>query len=210
MSVEWERFSVPAEWDEGPPPALAPVPAVHMPALAVEDEVTIGVPGGPWLHDQVVVSAGAAAQPWRGEAQACVQVASPAAWWAHRTWPDDAWRPQWWPLALTWVYRDVQALATTGSAPSWLDALAPSAQEPPVRRPVPARTAGPLTGRRVRLWLDGEGWAWRVAVTEPHDDDGDIVVAVAALSAWAVAPARLAEFGPEHLGTVELHRLWVQ
>lgn len=238
MSVEWERFRVPAEWDDGPPPVLAPVPAQHMPALAEEDEVTIGLPGGPWLPDQLVASPGTSRQTWRGEVHECVQVASPQAWWVHRTWPEDPWRSQWWPLAHTWVYRDVQAPGAdapsgtstpsvlrgpcapgtpsvpapqaAGVAAPWLDAATGSSRRPPLRRPVQARAAGPLTGRRVRVKLDGVGWTWRVAVTEPYDDAGDIVVKVAALSAWAVAPVRLAEFEPEHVSAVELHRLWVQ
>jgi hypothetical protein len=54
----------------------------------------------------------------------------------------------------------------------------PSLGEPPVRHPRAARDAGSLTGRPVRLQHEPGQWSWWVAVSEPIDRDGDIVVHV--------------------------------
>lgn len=90
---------------------------------------------------------------------------------------------QWWPLDRMWIHRD--AAPPAGEPPessadepeqSWLDRVRPDATAPPAPHAVPAREAGSLTGRRLRVRNAAGEWFWFVGVSEPHDVDGDICV----------------------------------
>ena len=190
MSEPWEAdaFGVPdLSWQSQVPPARHPVPARYVPGLDAGDEVTIGLPGRCFIDGQLVTGAErtpvrVAGQPGDQEA---VGVAAPYAFWVARAFPQVGLTMQWWPVACTWVYRDAVSPGqehphgpppTHDEAGTWLDHVRPTLDEPPVRHPRPAREAGSLTGRTVRLQHEPGEWSWWVAVSEPVDRDGEFVV----------------------------------
>jgi hypothetical protein len=95
---------------------------------------------------------------------------------------------------------------TTPHPGSWLEHVQPTLAEPPVRRPSPAREAGSLTGRTVRLQHERGAWSWWIAVSEPTDLRGDFVVQVMRPSDYWLAQAACEP--AEKAQTVRLHRLY--
>jgi len=221
MSEPWDPdlFDVPdLSWQTEAPVARHPVPARYVPGLDAGAEVTIGLPGQYFIDGQVVTGPERQSTTLSGrlEEQEALGVASPFAFWLARVFPREGLTMQWWPVALTWVYTDAVRPGerpSHGSPPgdagpgSWLDHVRPTLQEPPVRRPRPAREADALTGRTLRLQRARGEWTWWVAVGEPVDRDGDFMVHLMRPRDYWMAQVL---FEPDqHVLVVPLHRLWV-
>ena len=221
MSEPWdgELFRVPdISWHTQPPPVRHAVPARYAPDAEVGDEVTIGLPGHYFIDGQVLAAPDRRMEHVAGrtEEQEALAVAAPYAYWLAQAFPREQLTMQWWPVDGAWVYRDA---VTPGQEPhdapapadhpegSWLDHVRPTLQAPPVRRPCPARAAGSLTGRTVRLQHERGAWSWWVAVSEPVDQGGDFVVHVMRPSDYWLAQVA---FEPaEKARPVPLYRLYV-
>ena len=220
MSEPWDPdlFDVPdVSWQTDAPPTRYPVPARFVPGLDVGDEVTIGLPGQYFLDGQLVTGPErqTARLAGQAEAQEALGVAAPFSFWVARAFPRTGLTMQWWPVSLTWVYRDAvrpgerhpDASPGTGGAGSWLDHVRTTLDEPPVRHAHPAREAEALTGRTVRLQHGRGAWSWWVAVGEPVERDGDFVVHLMRPRDYWLAQA---VFEPDQeVLVVPLHRLWV-
>jgi hypothetical protein len=235
MSDPWEAevFRVPdLSWQTQPPPARHPIPVRYVPELKVGDEVTIGVPTQYFIDGQVVALAERQRlrTPDADGEQELLAVAAPFAYWLAQGYPRAGLTMQWWPVEHSWTYQDAAARSAPDDAPptreghskghreshrevhreghreSWLDHVQPTLVEPPVRRPVPARAAGSLTGRTVRLQHERGAWSWWVAVSEPVDAQGDIVVhAMLPTDYWL---AQAASEPVPKARAIPLHRLY--
>ncbi|GEA89723.1 hypothetical protein [Cellulomonas cellasea] len=221
MSESWdaEVFRVPdIAWQAEVPPARHPIPVQYAPDLGVGDELTIGLPGRYFIDGQLLARAEREVIALHGQADdlESLAVAAPYAFWLAKAYPRAGLTMQWWPIAYSWIYRDavrpdeqrpdVATAARLNETESWLNHVRPTLDEPPVRRPTPARMAGSLSGRVVRMQHDRGLWSWWVAVSEPIDDGGDFLVHVVSprnywLSQVTFDPAVRQE-------AVSLHRLF--
>jgi hypothetical protein len=221
VSEPWEAeiFSVPdLSWQAQAPPARHAVPVRYVPALEPGEEVTIGLPGRCFIDGQVVTRTERGVTTLRGgtEQQEALAVAAPFAFWLNQAFPHVELVMQWWPVALSWIYRDAvnpgeQQPADEPPDPdvqaeSWLDHVQEALDMPPVRQPRPAREAGALTGRTLRLQHERGAWSWWVAVSEPVDHDDDFVVHVMRPSEYWLAQAVFEATEEAHV--VPLHRLY--
>ncbi|MBD7982746.1 hypothetical protein [Oerskovia merdavium] len=187
-----EFFRIPdIAWQTQAPPDRHAIPARYIPDLATGDELTIGLPGKYFIDGQILARTDRSSTtlPGQGETHEALGIAAPFAYWLAKTFPRAGITMQWWPLAHAWAYRDAIAPSSDDDAPiaspapqatpgalSWLDGVRSSLTEPPMRRPRPAREAGALTGRTVRLQHEPGAWSWWIAVSEPVDIDGEITV----------------------------------
>ncbi|WP_258724407.1 hypothetical protein [Cellulomonas sp. NS3] len=223
MSESWdaEVFRVPdIAWQTEVPPARYPIPVQYVPDLDVGDELTIGLPGRYFIDGQLLARADRELIAMNGESDELesLAVAAPYAYWLAKAYPKAALTMQWWPIAYSWTYRDAvkpevqrPEVSTTAKrlddTGSWLDHVRTTLDEPPIRKPSPARMAGSLSGRVVRMQHDRGLWSWWIAVSEPLDDDGDFFVHVTSprnywLSQVTFDPAATQK-------PVPLHRLFV-
>jgi hypothetical protein len=219
-SEPWDAdvFRVPdVSWQTLAPPTRHPVPARYVVELDAGDEVTIGLPGHYFVDGQVIArterqTVTLAGRPGEHEALA---VAAPFAYWLAQAFPREGLTMQWWPVDCTWVYRDavppgaqpVDGPPADERAGSWLDHVRHTLDEPPVRHPRPARTADALTGRTLRLQHEPGAWSWWVAVSEPIDEDGDILVQVMRPSDYWLT--QVAFESADKARAVPLYRLYV-
>jgi hypothetical protein len=183
-----EFFRIPdIGWQTQAPPDRHAIPARYLPDLATGDELTIGLPGRYFIDGQVLARTDRSTTtlPGQSETHDALGIAAPFAYWLAKTFPKAGITMQWWPVALTWAYRDAVAPGDDAPtppphpgtpSPSWLDGVRSSLDEPPVRRPRPAREAGALTGRTIRLQHEPGAWSWWIAVSEPVDTNGEISV----------------------------------
>jgi hypothetical protein len=219
MSDSWEAevFRIPdLAWQTRRPPDRYPIPVTYAPDVEVGDEVTIGVPGQYFIDGQVVASAERKRMqlPDSEQEQDVLAVAAPFAYWLAKGYPRAGLTMQWWPVKHCWIYRDAAAPTTSDvsqpvderPAESWLDHVQSTLDQPPVRRPVPARAAGPLTGRAVRLQHERGAWSWWIATSEPADMNGDFLVHVMPPSSYWLTQA--ASDPGEQAHVVPLHRLY--
>ncbi|MBB2924007.1 hypothetical protein [Cellulomonas cellasea] len=190
MSDSWdaEVFRVPdIAWHAEAPPVRYPIPVQYAGELDVGDEVTIGLPGRYFIDGQVLARGERDVVALRGRADelASLAVAAPYAYWLAQAYPKAGLTMQWWPVMYSWTYRDAvspgkERPEAPPTAPedsgSWLQSVRAALDEPPVRRPHPARLAGSLSGRAVRLQHERGQWSWWIAVSEPFDHNGDFLV----------------------------------
>ena len=213
-----EFFSYPdITWQAELPPVLYPVPARYARDLEVGAELTVGLPGGYYIHGQVLAREDreTITLPRETEPSEALGISAPLHWWMAKAYPDTGITMQWWPVDYAWVYRDgISPDATTSTPPegatprSWLDEVSPSLDEPPTRRPRPAREAGGLIGRALRVQHAPGKWSWRVAVSEPVDVDGDISVQVLPPSVWWITQVTFYGEVRDQLETLPIHRLF--
>lgn len=211
-------------WQVAPPPARYPVPARHVPGLAVGDELTIGLPGRYYIDGQVLArdDRETITLPRETEPRESLHVTSPLLWWLHRGYPEQGLTMQQWPVDYTWVYRDAAGQDDTapgaGAADrpdggpddgSWLTKVQRSLDEPPARRPRPARGVTGLTGRRVRLQHAPGEWSWWYAVSEPVEVAGDISVNLLPPAIWWITQFTYHGETQDTIETLPIHRLFV-
>lgn len=189
----WLELHAPHSWETALPPVMHPVPVAHLPGLEPGERVTVRMPGPVWLVDELMVASGphpeqgrevyrltAVTEPGAGSVRPSPPGAPPGAVEVIDRAVD---------AADLWVYRDETAHRTVDDLDErtehdWLDRIG-DGTTPPVRRPRPSRELPLLTGQRVRVPTTSGGWAWYVAVTEPVDRDGEIVLgAVAERHYW--------------------------
>jgi hypothetical protein len=218
MSDPWEAevFRVPyPSWQTQPPPDRHPIPVTYAPDIQVGDEVTIGLPGQYFIDGQIVASAERQRMEGSGMSdEESLAVAAPFAYWLAKGYPRAGLTMQWWPVEHCWIYRDAAASSTSDHlqpvnerpAESWLDRVQATLDQPPVRRPLPARSAGPLTGRTLRLQHERGAWSWWIGASEPADVNGDFVVHVMRPSGYWLTQA--ASEPGEQARAVPLHRLY--
>jgi hypothetical protein len=221
VSEPWEAevFRVPdIGWQTEAPPSRHPMPVRYARGLEPGDEVTIGLPGRCFIDGQLVASGERRpTAPTDGsEPEEALAVAAPYAYWLARGFPHVRLTMQFWPVSRTWVYRDAVAPADPDAAEeppaddgsgSWLDHVVPDLHEPPVRTPRPAREAGALSGRTLRLQHERGAWSWWVAVSEPVDEEGEFVVHVLPPSEYWLAQAQFES--AQAAQPLPLYRLWV-
>lgn len=228
MSEPWDAdvFREPdLAWQTQPPPARHAVPLRYVPGLDAGAELTIGLPGRWFIDGQVLARVGRERTTLAGrtEEQESVAVAAPFAWWLAQAFPRAGLTMQWWPVADAWYYRDAVSpgkpdVPGEGHPPvdpdgpgvhgeTWLDHVRPTMEDPPVRHPRPAREAGSLTGRPLRLQDEPGSWSWWVAVGEPVDHDGDFAVPVMRPRDYWLTQVVFEPDAAERV--VPLHRVWV-
>lgn len=223
MTEPWEAevLRVPGiAWQTEAPPARHAVPVRYVLDLEVGDDVTIGLPGHYFLDGQVVARAerGRVVPVGGTQEVEALGVAAPFAYWVSRGFPREGLAMQLWPLDWCWTYRDALAPGERhahaprpdehphGEHESWLAHVRPGLREPPTRHPRPARDAASLTGRTVRLQHEPEAWSWWVAVSEPVDHDGDVVVHLLSPSHYWLA--QVSAEPPGSVRAVPLYRLY--
>lgn len=221
MSEPWdaEVFRVPdLAWQIEVPPARFPIPVQYARELEVGDEVTIGLPGQYFIDGQVLARADRKAIGFAGHADEveALAVAAPYAYWLAKAFPKAGLTMQWWPVVYSWTYRDAarpgehrheQAAAPHNGAGSWLEHVLATLDEPPTRKPRPARLAGSLAGRPLRMQHQPGMWSWWMAVSEPANHIGDFVVHVMRPSDYWLC--QVVSDSTEIHKTVPLHRLFV-
>lgn len=210
-------------WQVTPPPDRCPVPAQYVRDLDVGDDLTIGIPGRYFIDGQILVRTDRETISLPGEARMreALGISAPLHYWLTKAYPARSMTMQWWPVDYSWVYRDARRPGEgEASVPqpadrdeedprSWLDRVQSALDEPPTRRPRPAREVGPLTGRLLRFQQAPGAWAWVVAVSEPVDArSGDITVNVMPQSVWWITQVSYHSEATEQIQSVALHRLF--
>lgn len=208
-------FMGPSDAETHAPPPMYPVPAAALGILPPFTRVTVGVPGSHWIIEENIVSAG----PHPGPAGELYSLVPWAEWGAVTLRPHEQHdvpsrlvRVQPWqvPVSQMWVYRfatsrtPVEELAPRDPN-AWFANVRTALDTPPSPRlPPPARELPSLTGRRLHA-PTAAGIQVLVAVSEPLDVDGEIVVRLLSLINYSKA-----SYGapPDEVIVLPLHQLW--
>lgn len=219
MTDAWIELPAMTVDDLAVPPTLYAVPAADMPPLEPFTRVTYGDPHIMWIIDQAQTISG----PYRDaegiEYYHVVPWAEYGAATTRREALDDGRatvRSLAIPTSDLWVYRPAPGQHTLDeiSPPGiadWMDRMVPDVLvPPPVRKPRPARELPSLSGRQLVAPNPATetGWVPAVAMSEPFDQDGAILVRVTRPEDYQAALYRTHTFTPDMVKTVSLHRLW--
>lgn len=170
-------------WYRAVPPPAIPMPAVHMPPDLHGERAILADPGIGTICDLRVLGT------IRHDAsEPSVAVVPELDYWRTKIQPEHPVYPRHVPLARLYIehrlpYEPPAAGELPPPPPQASDAaqllrrLAPQADQPGARIPIPARSAGSLHGRRI-IQTNPMGWAWDLrAISEPYENDKhDIVV----------------------------------
>lgn len=205
----------PSDAETHAPPPLYAVPAAALGILPRGTRVTVGVPGSHWLIEENIVSDGPQPGP-DGEVYNLICLAE---WGAITLRPHEQYNlpqgqsrllPWQAPVSRLWVYRFAKGLLEVDHLPAWhphlwFDNVRTDLDTPPSpRRPRPARELPSLTGRRLHA-LGSQAIEAHMAVSEPLDLDGEIVVRLVSLEHYAKTRYGIP---PPTVTVLPLHQLW--
>ena len=223
--VAGEVFEVEdTSWLLVPPPVRAATSLEYLPDLPAGTSVALRHPGGGFLPDlvltksstQVRTTSEPADQGDEPKESRHALVTSEAHWAVHRYLRDCTWYQRWAPAQDLFVYSDLPPSSMTASPAgsgasdrNWARELDRDPSLPPAQRPVPAREAGSLLGRRLRFQAKPGDWQWVIASSEPYSDaHGEIVLRVVSITTWHLWHAHSFDNSSAVL-TLPLERAWV-